>query len=93
MLPADSSLATEMQAQQRAERAEQQRIKSLVLIYDNESASADQNGESHGTVAQNNIDEAKDAPATALYNEAKPLPHFSRRRGQSRKLQLSDVDW
>jgi hypothetical protein len=40
-LPADSTFATQLRSQQEAEKAEQQRIKKLVLNYDNLRADAE----------------------------------------------------
>jgi hypothetical protein len=45
-LPSDSNFAVAMRSQQQAERAEQQRIKSLVLNYDLGSNEDNQDGES-----------------------------------------------
>lgn len=82
-LPSDSHFAVAMRSQQEAERAEQQRIKSLVLNYDlNSSSNNDsephENGlDAHPTFVQPRFDKAGS----------------SRNTQRARKLQLSDVDW
>lgn len=77
-LPADSSFAVAMRTQQEAERAEQQRIKNLVLNYDlrddNETDGLDKQ---HNPYNVPRIDKASNNRSTQ----------------RARKLQLSDVDW
>ncbi len=47
-MPSDSQFAIAMKNQKEAERAEQQRIKNLVLNYDLQDSSADQTGTDNG---------------------------------------------
>ncbi len=47
-MPSDSQFAVALKNQKEAERAEQQRIKNLVLNYDLQDSNADQTGTDHG---------------------------------------------
>ncbi|KAI4133629.1 MAG: hypothetical protein LQ338_000141 [Usnochroma carphineum] len=86
-----------LKSQKEAERAEQQRIKNLVLNYDLTDSSTDQTG----------VDGEKQQPPHHAHNaplQQSPIPNSAngrptersgggRRGQQARKLQLSDVDW
>jgi regulator of nonsense transcripts 2 len=83
-----------MKSQQQAERAEQQRIKSLVLNYD--LRETDNDGEddfiyplTQNTNAKSSKDIEKQHASTTHSHRGGP----ARRAQQARKLQLSDVDW
>ena len=108
-LPSDSKFAVAMRNQQQAERAEQQRIKNLVLNYDLREE-IEQDGDSPLSSVQPNPNrQPKKAPAkkeddqltyASQGNTDKQTaqPRFdkagnSRSTQRARKLQLSDVDW
>lgn len=95
-LPSDSHFAIAMKSQKEAERAEQQRIKNLVLNYDLHESNADQTGpgvvDRHGPSHHNASLHQSSSPANA---NPRPVdrPGASRSSQRGRKLQLSDVDW
>ncbi|CAL8575927.1 mRNA decay protein [Xanthoria parietina] len=96
-MPSDSQFAIAMKSQKEAERAEQQRIKNLVLNYDLSDSSAEQAG--LGGEKQQPSPHAINAPLqqSPITNGANHAPTNrsggGRRGQQARKLQLSDVDW
>lgn len=78
-LPSDSTFAVAMRSKQQADKEEQQRIKSLVLNYNDARDDGDDNGldKTPNPYAQPRLDKAGG--------------HRSNQR--ARKLQLSDVNW
>lgn len=108
-LPSDSNFAVAMRNQQQAERAEQQRIKNLVLNYDLREEN-EQDGDSPLSSLQPNPNrKPMKAPIKKEYDQHTyqskgnadkhaVQPRFdkagnSRSTQRARKLQLSDVDW
>ncbi|KAK8434510.1 armadillo-type protein [Phyllosticta citricarpa] len=102
-LPSDSSFAVAMRTQQEAERAEQQRIKNLVLNYDLRDDN-DTDGEFDPPQLLRPCSDNKrtrtDSLGKGLDKQHNPynVPRIdkasnNRSTQRARKLQLSDVDW
>ncbi|KAF2101419.1 ARM repeat-containing protein [Rhizodiscina lignyota] len=101
-LPSDSTFAVAMRTQQQAERAEQQRIKSLVLNLDLRDEN-DPDGDSNFPLIPNPNHQHDGGTDTAVSLDKSPYGATSTNRidkagnnrsnQRARKLQLSDVDW
>lgn len=92
-LPSDSNFAVAMKTQQEAERAEQQRIKNLVLNYDLRDGE-DQDGDTLRPLQPNMNIHRRILGIDKASGGARPDKSSNNRSGQrARKLQLSDVDW
>ncbi|EME86749.1 uncharacterized protein MYCFIDRAFT_202634 [Pseudocercospora fijiensis CIRAD86] len=93
-LPSDSSFAVAMRTQQQNERAEQQRIKNLVLNYDLTDDQTDGDSPSfHYVNASNN-----NVRLVGGFESLRGAPRYdkagnTRSRQRARKLQLGDIDW
>ncbi|KAF2089434.1 ARM repeat-containing protein [Saccharata proteae CBS 121410] len=103
-LPSDSNFAVAMRTQQEAERAEQKRIKDLVLNYDlrDETETDGTNNISHLPINPNRhiYDSAETKGNKGIDKAHNPytVPRIdkagnNRSNQRARKLQLSDVDW
>lgn len=85
-LPADSSFAVAHRSQREAEKAEQQRIKALVLNYESSDvAPPAHEGGLERPINQPSISGRQGDPGSRASGR--------RQQVQARKLQLSDVDW
>lgn len=93
-----------MRTQQQAERAEQQRIKNLVLNYDlrEEAESDGRDSNFHYILQPNPNKKQKSSAETTEGVDRQPNPYAqprldkggsNRNHQRARKLQLSDVDW
>ncbi|KAI1000846.1 Regulator of nonsense transcripts 2 [Podosphaera aphanis] len=95
-LPSDSTLAIAMKTQQKAERAEQQRIKDLVLNYELHDGE-EQDGDSTLNSAPTDSfvhNRTAGLEKSATMNITRLDKSSNSRSGQrARKLHLSDVDW
>lgn len=101
-LPSDSTFAVAMRSKQQAEREEQQRIKSLVLNYNEARDDVDDTGESSFPYALSPNPNRKQRTDTQQVSDKTPNPYAqpridkagsNRSNQRSRKLQLSDVNW
>ncbi|KAH6629635.1 nonsense-mediated mRNA decay factor [Boeremia exigua] len=100
-LPSDSTFAVAMRNKQQAEKEEQQRIKSLVLNYNEGRDDVDDTGESPFSYALSpNLNKTRTDAQQVL--EKTPNPYAqpridkagnNRSNQRARKLQLSDVNW
>jgi regulator of nonsense transcripts 2 len=100
-LPSDSTFAVAMRNKQQAEKEEQQRIKSLVLNYNEARDDVDDTGESPfsytllpntnrtRTETQQGLDKTPNPYAQPRLDKA----GNNRSNQRARKLQLSDVNW
>jgi regulator of nonsense transcripts 2 len=100
-LPSDSTFAVAMRNKQQAEKEEQQRIKSLVLNYNEARDDADDTGDSPflftlspnrnrtHTKTQQGLDKTPNPYAQPRLDKA----GNNRSNQRARKLQLSDVNW
>lgn len=100
-LPSDSTFAVAMRNKQQADKEEQQRIKSLVLNYNEARDDGDDTGDSpfHYTL-QPNTNRTRTDTAEALDKTPNPYAQprldkagHNRSNQRARKLQLSDVNW
>lgn len=91
-MPSDSQFAIAMKNQQEADRAEQQRIKNLVLNYDLQGSSTEQSGLG-GERHQHNASLHQASPSNAGARPPADKSSANRSGQRARKLQLSDVDW
>jgi regulator of nonsense transcripts 2 len=101
-LPSDSTFAVAMRSKQQAEREEQQRIKSLVLNYNEARDDVDETGESPFLYALSPNPNSKQRTDTQQVTDKTPNPYAqpridkagsNRSNQRARKLQLSDVNW
>lgn len=101
-LPSDSTFAVAMRSKQQAEREEQQRIKSLVLNYNEARDDVDDTGESSFPYALSPNPNRKQRTDTQQVSDKTPNPYAqpridkagsNRSNQRARKLQLSDVNW
>ncbi|KAH8725597.1 armadillo-type protein [Phaeosphaeriaceae sp. PMI808] len=100
-LPSDSTFAVAMRNKQQADKEEQQRIKSLVLNYNEARDDVDDTGESPFSLPlQPNTN--KQRTETSKVVDKTPNPYaqprldkagHNRSNQRARKLQLSDVNW
>jgi regulator of nonsense transcripts 2 len=100
-LPSDSTFAVAMRNKQQADKEEQQRIKSLVLNYNEARDDGDDTGDSpfHYTL-QPNTNRKRTETFEALDKTPNPYAQprldkagHNRSNQRARKLQLSDVNW
>ncbi|KAI9683417.1 MAG: hypothetical protein M1829_005489 [Trizodia sp. TS-e1964] len=93
-LPANSNFAMSMKTQQEAERAEHQRIKSLVLNYDLTEADSAEGDTLHNAPTSSLNTKGFKGPERHNSSHARgDRAGTSRHNQRTRKLQLSDVDW
>ncbi|KAH7072196.1 armadillo-type protein [Paraphoma chrysanthemicola] len=100
-LPSDSTFAVAMRNKQQADKEEQQRIKSLVLNYNEARDDGDDTGDSpfHYTLQPNTnrkrteISEALDKTPNPYAQPRLDKAGHNRSNQRARKLQLSDVNW
>ncbi|KAI9894051.1 MAG: hypothetical protein M1814_004821 [Vezdaea aestivalis] len=93
-LPSSSHFAVSMRSQQEAGRAEQQRIKNLVLNYDLREEEHDGTDRTLATLIPNsNTKYAQGHERQSGSQNRSDKGNQARRGPPARKLQLSDVDW
>ena len=100
-LPSDSTFAVAMRNKQQADREEQQRIKSLVLNYNEARDDGDDTGDSpFSFTLQPNTNRIRTESPQGLDKTPNPYaqPRLdkagnNRSNQRARKLQLSDVNW
>lgn len=100
-LPSDSTFAVAMRSKQQAEKEEQQRIKSLVLNYNEARDDVDDTGESPFlyTLSPNpnrrraDTQQVLDKPPNPYAQPRLDKAGNNRSNQRARKLQLSDVNW
>ncbi|KAH7084481.1 armadillo-type protein [Paraphoma chrysanthemicola] len=100
-LPSDSTFAVAMRNKQQADKEEQQRIKSLVLNYNEGRDDGDDTGDSpfHYTLQPNTnrkrteISEGLDKTPNPYAQPRLDKAGHNRSNQRARKLQLSDVNW
>jgi len=100
-LPSDSTFAVAMRNKQQADKEEQQRIKSLVLNYNEARDDGDDTGDTpFSSTLQPNTNRKRTEAAQVLDKTPNPYaqPRLdkagqNRSNQRARKLQLSDVNW